>query len=75
MVNGSVCGYVAPSRGLKQRDLISPYLFILVIDTLCALLSKATLTKDVHGVKASRNGPEIFHLLFTDDSLLFARAT
>ena len=30
--------------------------------------------KELHGAKASHNGPEFSHLLFTDDNLLFARA-
>ncbi|XP_048493143.1 uncharacterized protein LOC125493698 [Beta vulgaris subsp. vulgaris] len=74
VVNGDVCGFVTPSRGLRQGDPMSPYLFIFVADAFSALIRKATEDRRIHGMKASRNGPEISHLLFADDSLLFARA-
>lgn len=72
----NVCGSVILSRGLRQGDLISPYLFILVADAFFffAMLNKATREKHIHGVKASQNGPEISHLLFADDNLPFFRA-
>lgn len=74
VVNGNVCDFVVPSRGPRQGDPISLYQFILVVDVFSAMVIKATREKRIHGAKASRNGPKIFHLLFADDILLFVRA-
>lgn len=75
VINGGVCGRVNPSRGLRQGDPLSPYLFILIADAFSKMLETKVQERKLHGVKASRNGPEISHLLFADDSLLFTRAT
>lgn len=40
-LNGSVSGTVIPTRGLRQGDSISPYLFLLCADAFSTLLSKA----------------------------------
>lgn len=46
----------------------------MVADAFSSLLNKSNSEGTLHGARASRQGPTIFHLLFTDDSLLFARA-
>ncbi|KAL2937830.1 hypothetical protein RDABS01_021279 [Bienertia sinuspersici] len=74
ILNGGICGDIIPQRGLRQGDPLSPYLFILIADAFSKMLLKRVHARDIHGVKASRNGPEIPHLLFADDSLLFTRA-
>lgn len=75
VVNRNVCGFVVPSRGLRQGDPISLYQFILVVDAFYAMLNKATREKQIHDAKASRNGPKISHLLFADDILVFVELT
>ena len=75
IINGGVCGDVIPTRGLRQGDPLSPYLFILVADAFSKMLQKKVQERKIHGAKASRSGPEISHLFFADDSLLFTRAS
>ncbi|XP_010666976.2 uncharacterized protein LOC104884079 [Beta vulgaris subsp. vulgaris] len=75
IINGRVRGSVVPNRGLRQGDPLSPYLFILVADIFSKMIQKKVQEKRLHGAKASRSEPEISHLLFADDSLLFTRAT
>ena len=74
-LNGQPWGRITPSRGLRQGDLLSPYLFLLCAEGLLALLHKTSLRKDLKGVVASTKGPRISHLFFVDDSLIFCSAT
>lgn len=73
LVNGSAQGRVVPTRGIRQGDPLSPYLFILCTEVLSGLCRKAQLHGDVIGVKVSRNSPAINHLLFADDTMFFSR--
>ena len=74
-VNGVPYGHISPTRGLRQGDPLSPYLFLIVAEGLSALLHKAVQEKKLRGVAVSARGPRISHLFFADDSLIFGRAT
>jgi hypothetical protein len=75
LVNGEPCGLIQPSRGLWQRDPISPYLFLICAEVLSNMLTKANLDGRLSGVPTSKTGPRVSHLFFADDSLLFCRTS
>ncbi|KAH1090919.1 hypothetical protein J1N35_018176 [Gossypium stocksii] len=68
------CTFI-PSRGLRQGDPLSPFLFLFCREGLSSLIRLALKEKALRGVKASRSGPQVSHLLFADDCILFGKAT
>lgn len=74
LVNGSPVGNIQPSRGLRQGDPISPYLFLICAEGLSALLGRAEQRGHISGVPTSPKGPRISHLFFADDSILFCKS-
>jgi hypothetical protein len=75
MVNGVPNGYIKPSRGLRQGDPLSPYLFLLCAEGLSALIRKAEREQTIWGIAICRGGPRLSHLFFADDSVIFCRAS
>lgn len=65
---------ILPNRGIRQGDLLSPYLFILCVEGLSALLKNFEQKKWIQGIKVCRSAPGISHMLFADDSYLFCKA-
>ena len=74
LVNGEPHGDIKPTRGLRQGNPLSPYLFLLVSEGLNGLIQQAVTVGDLRGFSLCRNGPRISHLFFADDTLLFCRA-
>jgi hypothetical protein len=64
----------SPTRGLRQGDPLSPFLFLFVADGLSALLQSELSSGGISLIKICRRGPGISHLLFADDTLLFFKA-
>ena len=74
LFNGETLDPIFPSRGIRQGDLISPYLFILCMNYLGQLIEEKCNGNLWHPVKASQSGPALSHLFFVDDLILFAKA-
>ena len=78
LVNGSPVGCFNSSRGLRQGDPLSPYLFILGMEVFSILMEKAASKGFLQGHKfVNRSGDELQlnHLLFADDTLVFCKDT
>lgn len=74
LINGSPQGLVKPSRGIRQGDPLSPYIFILCTEVLSALCEKAQMNGFFSGIRVSRHSPSVNHLLFTDDTMFFCKS-
>ena len=74
LMNGEPTGYIKPTRGIRQGDPLSPYLFLFCAEGLSALLRDAGMKNKIHRVAICHGGPKVSHLLFADDRLLFCQA-
>ena len=75
LINGEPLGDIKPSRGIRQGDPLSPYLFLLCSKGLHRMIQRATERGEIQGVSICRNGPKLTHLFFANDSLLFCGET
>lgn len=75
LINGEPKGKIIPTRGLRQGDPISPYLFLLCAEGLIATLRKEESEGMISGVSVCRGALQISHLLFADDYIIFGKAS
>ena len=74
-INGSLRGHIIPTRGIRQGDPLSPYLFLLCAKGLSALLKKSVVDGNMEGIAICRGGPKLSHLFFANDSLIICKAS
>jgi len=74
LVNGEPKGDIRPSRGIRQGDPLSPYLFIICSERLNRQIQKAARDDLIRGFSLCRSGPKTTHIFFADDTLLFCLA-
>ena len=78
LINGVPAGFFSSSKGLRQGDPISPYLFILGMEVLSSLIRRAVQGNFISGCRLRGRGDAeimVSHLLFADDTILFCEAS
>jgi hypothetical protein len=69
-VNGELTEEIVPTRGLRQGDSLSAYLFLICAEAFSCLLKTAEAREQIRGARVCPETLSINHLLFADDSLL-----
>ena len=75
LVNGNAKRWVKASRGLRQGDSLSPFLFTLVADVLSRMLLRADERNSLEGFRVGRNRTRVSHLQFADDTVFFSNTS
>ena len=71
LINGVPQRCIKPTRGICQGDSLSPYLFLLRLEGLNGLIKKAIAVGDLRGFSLCKSNPQISHLFFANESLIF----
>ena len=77
LINGSPAGFFPSSRGLRQGDPLSPYLFVIGMEALSCLINRAVDGNYLSGSRVANGRREelaISHLFYADDTLIFCEA-
>ncbi|KAL4396469.1 hypothetical protein AHAS_Ahas01G0095000 [Arachis hypogaea] len=74
-INGEILRKIKPQRGLRQGDPLLPYLFILAAEVFTVLMDEARREGRILGFRIVPTVPNITHLLFADDCIIFAEAS
>ena len=79
LINGTSLGfYTRQSRGLSQENPLSHYLFVIRLEAFSSLIKRAMSGVFLLGCRVkgkSGEGVQISHLLFTNDMLVFCKAS
>ncbi|XP_071722530.1 uncharacterized protein [Rutidosis leptorrhynchoides] len=75
LINGEPSAEFKPTRGIRQGDPFSPYLFIIMTNILSTLMRKAIQDETIKGIRLNPTCPTLSHLLFADDAILFLDGT
>ncbi|WZZ22713.1 hypothetical protein YC2023_124100 [Brassica napus] len=74
LINGLPRGKIVPSRGIRQGDPLSPYIFIMCSEVLSGLCNRAQGNGLLQGLRVARGSPRLTHLFFADDTMFFLQA-
>ena len=73
LINGTPHGDIRPTRGIRQGDPLSPYLFVICTEMLVLKLIQAENSGEITGLKVARGAPAVSHLLYADDSMFYCK--
>lgn len=69
-INGASCGFFRITRGIRQGDPMSPYMFVLAMEGLSRLLGSRFEPGNI-GYHPRTYELKISHLMFADDVMIF----
>eukprot|EP00253_Pinus_taeda_P024446 PITA_24446 len=75
LVNGSPSETFTLSRGIRQGDPLSPFLFVILMEGLSRLIHKAKADGNIRGLHPLHSSPATTHQQFVDDTLLHGTPT
>ncbi|XP_074318679.1 uncharacterized protein LOC141655501 [Silene latifolia] len=72
--NGEPTEKFIPTRGVRQGDPLSSYLFVMCLEKLQQAIDERVRKLDWLPIPICKGGPKISNLFFADDMVLFAEA-
>lgn len=75
LINGRSCEYFQRSQGLRQGCLLSPFIYILMADSLSKNLGHCRRNCALTGLSISSGTKSINHSFFANETLLMGRAS
>ena len=75
LINGDPTNVIRPSKGTRQGDPLSFYLFLLCTEGLHSILHQVKEAGHICGVFICKKGLRLTHLFLADNSLIFCRAS
>lgn len=70
LLNGAPSTTFIPSRGLRQGDPLSPFLFVLMMEGFGRAIKMANVEGRIQGIKLTPDGEANTHQQFVDDTML-----
>ncbi|GKV36766.1 hypothetical protein SLEP1_g44860 [Rubroshorea leprosula] len=74
LLNGSPTKEFVMTRGLRQGDPLTPFLFLIVAEGLNGIISSAVSKGTFEGITIGKGEISITHLQFADDNLMMGKA-
>nr|DAD19666.1 TPA_asm: hypothetical protein HUJ06_021129 [Nelumbo nucifera] len=72
---GSTLEPFKPTKRLRQGDPLSPYIFLICLETLLGMHNKVVANGEMKPFKFSRTSPELSHIFYADDLFIFLNAS
>ncbi|KAJ0919470.1 putative RNA-directed DNA polymerase [Helianthus annuus] len=70
LVNGAPTFQFQCEKGMRQGDPLSPLLFLVVMEALSRMFTRAREAGVIKGILTPNNGPIMSHLLYADDTIV-----
>lgn len=66
-------GSIVPTRGIRQGDPLSSYLFLICMEGLSILIQEYETRNNLAGIQVARGAPRLTHMFFADDTYIYCK--